>query len=732
MSSTVSNDSPTLQFYERLPALYRLRDAELGYPLRGLLAVVAEQASLVKEDIDGLREDLFVETCADWAVPYIGELIGNRPLHPAVGRRRADVAKTIHYRRRKGTVAMLTELAHDVTGWSAFVVPFFEHLGWTQHLEHFRPESGWPDLRGLLHADRVRGPFGRFSHTVDVRRIGQGEGWHNIRNVGVFLWRLQSFPMRDATPSRAAPPNAHGYHFSPLGNPAPLFSDPGVAQKVTDADDEAKVAAPIRRVALFQDLRDYGERYGGLPLADQPPNSLYYGPERSIQILRDGVAIAPATIFCMKLGAWQRPPAGFVGLDVHRGRISFPVGEEPAASVSVSYRHGFSAELGGGPYDRRRARMAAGADFELDTVADPEALGARLVVGGTGGLGSPTAAVAAWRATGAHPTVIEIVANEIYAGPTAIPLDGPELVLQARNRVRPTLIGDVVITIPSVPSPERLSLVIDGLAIAGQIRVQAAGATSRLLELTLRHCTLVPGLTLTEEGLPASAPGTPSLIAAASNDRIRVTLDRCISGPLRIPAEGNRLTVRDSIVDALRDESFALAADDLGNVPGAAVELERVTVLGATHVRELTLASETIFTGRVLCERRQSGCARFSYIAPDSITPRRYRCQPELAVEKAVEARLAVAPATPDSEREAIRRDVRARLAPAFTARRYGAAAYAQLALRCPVEIRTGAQDGSEMGAFEMLKQPQRESNLDLRLEEYLPFGLEAARIYVT
>jgi hypothetical protein len=36
------------------------------------------------------------------------------------------------------------------------------------------------------------------------------------------------------------------------------------------------------------------------------------------------------------------------------------------------------------------------------------------------------------------------------------------------------------------------------------------------------------------------------------------------------------------------------------------------------------------------------------------------------------------------------------------------------------------------MGAYCHLKQFQRESNLRIRLEEYLPFGLDAGLIYVT
>jgi hypothetical protein len=70
--------------------------------------------------------------------PYIGDLVGNRPLHEVIQRRRADVAKTLYYRRRKGKLAVIEELARDVTGWGAHAVEFFQNLGWTQNLNHLR------------------------------------------------------------------------------------------------------------------------------------------------------------------------------------------------------------------------------------------------------------------------------------------------------------------------------------------------------------------------------------------------------------------------------------------------------------------------------------------------------------------------------------------------------------------------------------------------------------------
>ncbi|NEZ58030.1 hypothetical protein, partial [Adonisia turfae] len=64
--------------------------------------------------------------------------------------------------------------------------------------------------------------------------------------------------------------------------------------------------------------------------------------------------------------------------------------------------------------------------------------------------------------------------------------------------------------------------------------------------------------------------------------------------------------------------------------------------------------------------------------------------------------------------------------------RRYGDPAYGQLSQRCAEEIRQGADDEAEMGVFHDLYQPQRETNLRVRLDEYLRFSLEAGIFYIT
>src|ERR1700733_12363247 len=152
------------RLYELLPAVHRLRDADRGYPLRALLQVISEQVSIVEADIAQLYENWFIETCQDWVVPYIGSLIGYTPVEDAAQlgggttprdqRResilisRSEVANTIRYRRRKGTLLILEDLAMSVAGWPAQAVEFYRRLGVTQNINYLHLDRGrTADLR---------------------------------------------------------------------------------------------------------------------------------------------------------------------------------------------------------------------------------------------------------------------------------------------------------------------------------------------------------------------------------------------------------------------------------------------------------------------------------------------------------------------------------------------------------------------------------------------------------
>jgi hypothetical protein len=143
-------------------------------------------------------------------------------------------------------------------------------------------------------------------------------------------------------------------------------------------------------------------------------------------------------------------------------------------------------------------------------------------------------------------------------------------------------------------------------------------------------------------------------------------------------------------------------------------------------------ASDIIFTSVVKAERTQTGCVRFSYVPPGSHVPRRYRCQPDLEIEQELADARKRNPALSPLEQAEIQSFIEGWLTPSFKATAYGSPYYSQLHLGCPAQIRNGAEDESEMGVFSHLKQPQRESNLKIRLREYPPFGLDAGIIYIT
>ncbi|HYP21213.1 MAG TPA: hypothetical protein VEY08_14170 [Chloroflexia bacterium] len=947
---------PADRLYNLLPAVYRIEDAGEGEPLRALLAVIEKEVDKLQGDIAGLYDNWFIETCDEWVVPYISDLLrvrGLHPLGPGSFSQRAYVANTLAYRRRKGTAAVLEQLARDVTGWPARAVEFFELLSTTQHMNHVRLKNHrTPDLRDINRLGLLNTPFDTIAHTGEVRHIDTRRGKYNIPNVGLFLWRLQSYAISLGTPRPADPPDGR-YWFSPLGNDMALFTRPQTESEITHLADETNVPGPIRQVAFYFDLADYQARYASIPPDDRPANSIYYGPNGSLDIIADGESVPPVDVVCMDLRDWDRPPAGKVGVDVVRGRLAFPTGVVPGL-VQVSYNYGFSDDIGGGPYDRRRrARLTPGGSGGPDTVATPGALG-KLIRVPSAGITTLSGALAAWDPAGHPRTIIQVDDNRTYQEDLAINVAGAELVIQAANHKRPVLIGNITVT--GGTGEERFNL--NGLWIEG-----ALGLQGNLSEVNLTHCTLVPGLGRDEGGAPKQ-PDAPSVIVAATNDRLNMAIDHSITGALRVSADMAALTVRDSIIDsplrgrravvlpvlisgnlspfpalgpgtpkvvnvtigddgpypatlattpsslkvareelqaairaahdspaftgarvitvdsrflavlpgvpdpvliepagtdatagqlrlvagdsrqvdallggsmsgftgtqvspaevsvtigdegphtatllpapappatlaqvrdqlqaairaahtsvaftgtlvgiaddrlvilpgttgaevlfgvtpsdtttltdlALESDRPAIAGSPGGRQPGPPATLERVTIFGVAHVRELTLASEVIFVDPVRAAHRQAGCVRFSYVAPGSRTPQCYRCQPALSVTtQTVEAKeqakvdnVILTPAASAVIEASVEARVRASIVPSFTSTQYGEPAYAQLSSACPLEITTGAGDGSEMGVFSSLKQPQREANLRIALNEYLRFGLEAGIFYVS
>jgi len=221
---------------------------------------------------------------------------------------------------------------------------------------------------------------------------------------------------------------------------------------------------------------------------------------------------------------------------------------------------------------------------------------------------------------------------------------------------------------------------LNGLLIEGNVSVSAGN----LAELRVTHTTIAPHA------------GT---LAADANSGLEVTVERSISGAIRLNDAVRRLTVMDSIIDG----SFAGGAAVVSTATG----IDTSTVFGSVTASTLD-ASNSIFAGSVTVQRLQTGCIRFSYVPPGSLVPRRFRCQPDDRAGATVS------------------------VTPRFSALSLNHPNYAQLAPACPAEITAGADDEGEMGAFHFLQQTQRIGSLHASLDEHLRFGLEAGLFLVT
>jgi hypothetical protein len=723
------NDNPD-RLYELLPVIYRLRDADRGSPLRALLRVIAEQVNLVESDIAQLYDNWFIETCQDWVVSYIGDLIGYQAVHEAGepgdvksprGQARSriliprrEVANTIRYRRRKGTLAILEELAMAVADWPARAVEFYRLLGCTQSINHLRLDRGRTvDLRNGDGLDRINGPLDPLARSVDVRRVNSKHfpGMGNIPEVGVFVWRLKAYSVTQ-TPAYCYEEEAPNcYLFSVLGNDTRLYTP--LRPALGCCPGELDLPVPIRRRPFEKSQRSRSYDYYG----DHKSLRIWLGSPREPG-RPDRQPVPPEKIVAADLTDWTyRPLPDQIAVDPELGRIAFPPGQARKQGVWVSYYYGFSADIGGGEYDRPLLQPA---DYRIYLVGEHEAF-TRI-----------TDALTQWGNDEPQNAVIEITDSGVYVEQISISLKAKQtLQLRAANRKRPVIrLLDWQTSLPdhlSVTGEPGTWFTLDGLLITGR-GVQVQGDVAGV---TIRHSTLVPGWGLHCDCEPKR---TTEASLELINSPACITIEHSIVGSIQVDWDEVKndpvlIRISDSIVDATSPERVALGAPER-LCAHAVLTIARSTLFGKIQTHSIALAEDSILMGSILACRRQQGCVRFCYVTPGSRTPRRYECQPDL-VEKAV-ADLFQKGDIAAGERDALQERERLRVEPEFNSTRYGTPTYCQLADTCADEITRGAGDESEMGVFHDLYQPQRAANLRARLDEYTPAGMDAGILYAS
>jgi hypothetical protein len=752
----------SFDLFQLLPAIYRIRDAQVAQtqtllttteatqlaalqaltppltaqqqteldgllakaargPLQSLCMLIQEQLEAVAYDVDQLYDDQFIETCAPWVIPYIGDLIGYQSVKgiaSSIDNPRAEVAETISLRRRKGTVLVMEQLARDATGWGAHAVEFFQVLADTQYMNHTRLFNHYaPDVRKWKTGLYIDRGFDRTAHKVDVRRIEPRRGRYNIQNIGIFLWSLTAYSVTDAlaTPARTnAMDSQWCYRFSSLGEDIPLFHKAlPQGEEITAAAQPINVADRLKRRVLCDDLQK-GVGAG------------YYGLGASLALILNGELLSPYQIKVADLsgkdGSWANLPAAkspyTAVIDPELGRIALaPVasyGTTPP-NLTVSYYYGFNGDVGGGEYARE----------DTFQISDPALVVSYKLNDATYATFNDALDAALNLLTTEGSAALEIDGSTTFAMTTPLIIDLPKgttLEIRGAAGARPTIVLDGEV---SVSGDEDTTLILNGLVLTAgdamkpmsptpaalvHMPVDRPNAKPNLLgSLTITDCTLVPGWSLHHGGKPRYAESATLLIEP---EDAQVSTTRSILGAVRAP-ELATLTFSDSIIDATDPTLVAYAALDNAS-GGGALTLTGCTVIGKVHASVLTLVSNSILWGALaegdtapwvsalIADRKQQGCVRFSFLPYEAVIPRHFEC-----VFRAL-----------------------ASVQPYFFSLRYGKPGYCKLLTSTDDSIRRGADDGGEMGVFHYLLAPQRESDLAIRMQEYMPVGLEYGLIY--
>ncbi len=577
---------PANYLYNLVPRFNRSRDLAEGSPLRALFTLLQAQYDLIEDDIGTLYSNWFVESCEDWALPYIGDLIGGTGIgllsHPGADVRRL-VANTMSYRRGSGLAATLERIAEDVTGWPVRVHEWRDMAAATGNVQQIDRRVGFAAIGDARDgAFRPDDPFGDAPRNAAIRPNGMAPG-----RVAICVWRRPVFRLEEAV---ALPRPDGGYLLHPLGVDSPLFQAP--AQRLGIAQRRDEDHSP----AFFDGARDY--------------------PAFALRVTPVGSATAetvPAErILLADLRSWRqpnglRPDHHRAVLDVQRGRMLLLHPQDRLARVETDHIYAAPAAIGGGAYHRPPAAAAKALPVIAMVAARTDAP--------AGIVADPSEALALWQTSGGD-GIVEFADSAPYAPPAGqssweIALDGDHpriLTLKAEDGRRPCLVGDLRIR-ANRPGHR---FVLDGMMIHGCIHLEGA------VEVVLHHSTVMAGRHRSALSGEQPVDGHQHLQILSS-----------IVGPLRLPGQKNRVEIVDSIVDgcglrAVAADPHQDAAGGHNRRHGPYASFQRSTVWGETAVNRLE-ARDTLFAHPVLAES-DMGEVSHCCLPAESRTPPQVHC----------------------------------------------------------------------------------------------------------
>ena len=769
------------KLWEWIPEVYRDADGRDDNPgkgtLRALVELIADQAAVIRRDVDRLWDDQQITLADDWAVPYIGDLLGTRPVSEQNRRgQRVAVARTVHYRRRKGTLPVLEALIRDIGDLDGAVAEAFRRLGRTRHrldpevpgLERLitrTPPGGTADLRSARISDIVDGPFDDLAHTLDVRQLRGPNGRYNIPKINFHLFALQAFQVRLATPVGLGDGR---FTFDPTGRDIQLFQP-------RQRPEEGNPCRPVREWELPSPLTCRRLNAARLRLRrDDVPGDLvvelgaYAGLEYRTEaafrrLLNDRLSAAQLTLHLsglLEAALTQDSPkfhlwpaavsiavaanAGadpfrrhqILGADLEawggglivendrrvlvdpaRGRFMLRGAFKATDQVFAQHYHfGLTNPVGAGPFEHA-ADLSPDGEVTGTLPSGPvDADGFFTDPGPVTGTVLPT--------TGVH-RVPSSKTYEADLGGQIWSNVGP-LTLEASDGERPYVrftppAADPTITIEAAPGGEPPDLVLDGLWLG----IQPPDLAPVVLAAPDEPCSVVPARIVLDGAFHNVVLRHCTL--DPGGEQARIDPLQCLpiaTITLEIRGQVDRLLIDRCITGPILEATTTgdpCSARDIVVCDSIVHSLDPAVPAISSRIASVELRRVTVFGDVVVnrvyaTEALVQGTVRVTDNQTGCFRFSATDAHPDRRLPPQFESHL-LAPAIPNH---------------VFVSRRFGDPGYAQLGPTAPVEIRRGAENRSEIGVFNRRLLPIRQADLEGKVAEYLPFGLIAQFIRET
>ena len=588
---------PSRRFLAMLPpALLAAQPPDDIPAVLALLGSIEEQWLLLAADVDRVLDDAFPDSAADWALPYLGQLLG---LPPGAGR--AEIGSATALRRRRGTPSALEDFASVVTGWPARATEGWQSTVWCQQLGHPVRRTASLSMRAGEHL--------LIGTQLDPARRSVTPGGPDhpaAATATVFPWQVYRYDATQVCPLSGT----RRFAFHPLGLPAPLYLQPQPLVIASDAEDELPPGPP----PVLRPPRTPGD----LPLRAtwrliEALGPVSYGPVWLLgpghPLTADGPALLALTadnapvpwtaigLTSLPSGGGPAPADNQVLVDPSRGVIA--VGASITGTIRATFYRPVSGRIGA-LASTAEPDDSAGTVIIVDPAGGPHAPGQVVVAD----LDAAVAAALAVRGPDAGPgpdVEIRLETNDRLAAPapmTAVPPVSRWRIV-APTGLAPVIEGDVMIGLPGA------SVEIAGCYLDGNL---TAGAS--LAALTLTGITMNPaaGRTLSVE------PGAWTL---------RLSASLCHLGPIRADLGAFPVILADCIVDGAGVALSPCGAAPAPPPPAPAVAAADrfppglaatgVTFAGPVAVDTIQ-ASDCLFGGGIRTVVTSAGCLRFSHL----------------------------------------------------------------------------------------------------------------------